>query len=146
MPPRRFARQGVDVEFTGDWFDSGGLPSTEAIGLLAAVIVLLLAFGSVVAMGLPIVTALFGLGITLGCIGLVARLFTTPAFTAQVAAMIGIGVGIDYALFIVTRYRDALRPARGAARRGRRSHDHGRTSRPLRRLHRDRLARSACSS
>ena len=101
-------RQGVDVEFSGDWFGTGGLPSTEAIGLLAAVIVLLLAFGSVVAMGLPIVTALFGLGITVGGIGLVARFFTTPGFTTQVATMIGIGVGIDYALFIVTRYRDAL--------------------------------------
>jgi RND superfamily putative drug exporter len=59
-------------------------------------------------MGLPIVTALFGVGITSAAIALVARLFTTPSFTSQVATMIGIGVGIDYALFIVTRYREAL--------------------------------------
>jgi RND superfamily putative drug exporter len=78
------------------------------VGLLAAVVVLLVAFGSVVAMGLPIVTALLGIGVTAAAIGVVARLFTTPSFTGQVAVMIGIGVGIDYALLIVTRYREAL--------------------------------------
>jgi RND superfamily putative drug exporter len=99
---------GVNIQFSGDSFSGGGMPATEAIGLLAAVVILIVAFGSVVAMGLPILTALFGLGITAAAIGLVARFFTTPSFAPQVAAMIGIGVGIDYALFIVTRYRDAL--------------------------------------
>jgi putative drug exporter of the RND superfamily len=102
-------RAGVDVQFSGDWFATGGLPSTEAIGILAACIVLLLAFGSVVAMGLPIGTALIGLGVTVAEVALVSRFVTTPGFATQVAAMIGIGVGIDYALLIVTRYRDSLR-------------------------------------
>ena len=101
-------RQGTNVQFSGNAFSTGGLPATEAIGLLAAVIILMLAFGSVVAMGLPIVTALVGLGLTAASIGIVARFFTTPSFAPQVASIIGIGVGIDYALFIVTRYRAAL--------------------------------------
>ncbi len=81
---------------------------SEAIGLVFAAFVLLLAFGSALAMGLPIITALFGLGIgaTLG--GLASRLFETPEWAATVAAMIGLGVGIDYSLFIITRYRQSL--------------------------------------
>ena len=78
------------------------------IGLLAAIVVLLIAFGSLVAMGLPIMTALVGVAIALCGVGVIAHGVTTPGFTPQVAAMIGIGVGIDYALFIVTRYRAAL--------------------------------------
>lgn len=105
---RPLRREGVDIEFAGHVFSSGGVPSTEFLGLLAAVIVLLVAFGSVLAMGLPIVTALFGLGVTAAAVGIVARLFTTPSFTGPVAAMIGLGVGIDYALLIVTRHRQAL--------------------------------------
>ncbi len=101
-------QRGLNVQFSGNAFSTGGLPATEAIGLLAAIIILILAFGSVVAMGLPIVTALVGLGLTAASIGLVARFFTTPSFAPQVASIIGIGVGIDYALFIVTRYRAAL--------------------------------------
>ncbi|HEX7275787.1 MAG TPA: MMPL family transporter [Acidimicrobiales bacterium] len=81
---------------------------SEFIGLIFAAFVLLLAFGSALAMGLPIVTALFGLGIgaTLGGIG--SRLVETPEWAATVATMIGLGVGIDYALFIITRYRQGL--------------------------------------
>ena len=60
-------------------------------------------------MGLPIVTALFGIGCGTALVALVAAIMPVPAFTTQVAAMIGIGVGIDYALLIVSRYRDALR-------------------------------------
>ena len=59
-------------------------------------------------MGLPIVTALIGVGISIAGIGVLANVLSTPDFAPQVAAMIGIGVGIDYALFIVTRYRTAL--------------------------------------
>src|SRR5581483_8155052 len=65
-------------------------------------------FGSVIAMGLPIITALVGIAISLSGIGILTHVVTTPSFVPQVAAMIGIGVGIDYALFIVTRYRSAL--------------------------------------
>jgi RND superfamily putative drug exporter len=82
--------------------------SSEAIGILAAVIILLVAFGSVIAMGLPIVTALFGIGIGFGVISLLSHGLVVPTFGPQLAAMIGIGVGIDYALFIVTRYREGL--------------------------------------
>lgn len=81
---------------------------SEFIGLVFAIFILLLAFGSLLAMGLPIVTALFGLGIgaTLGGIG--SRLVETPEWAATVATMIGLGVGIDYALFLITRYRQSL--------------------------------------
>ena len=79
-------------------------PSSNAdlIGLLAAVVVLLFAFGSVVAMGLPITTALFGLAVGISLIKIVAA-FTDIGTLAQ---MIGLGVGIDYSLFIVSRYRE----------------------------------------
>jgi RND superfamily putative drug exporter len=79
------------------------------VGLAAAVIVLLLSFGSLLAMGLPIVTALFGLGAGLGVIGLGSHLVDMVDFSSELALMIGLGVGIDYALFIVTRFRDAYR-------------------------------------
>jgi putative drug exporter of the RND superfamily len=79
------------------------------VGLLAAVIVLLLSFGSLLAMGLPIVTALFGLTAGLGVIGLGSHLVDMVDFSSELALMIGLGVGIDYALFVVTRFRDAFR-------------------------------------
>jgi RND superfamily putative drug exporter len=78
------------------------------VGLIAAIVILLFAFGSVLAMGLPIMTALFGIGIGLGLVQLLANFVSMPDFASQLAAMIGIGVGIDYALFIVTRYRQLL--------------------------------------
>ncbi|HSO97168.1 MAG TPA: MMPL family transporter [Acidimicrobiia bacterium] len=87
-------------------------PSSELFGLLAAILILLIAFGSVIAMGLPILTALFGLGVGLGSLPLFALVFDMPTFAAQLAAMIGLGVGIDYALFIVTRYRQELHAGR----------------------------------
>jgi RND superfamily putative drug exporter len=103
-----YERQGMAVQFSGDWFREGGLPATESFGVLAAIVVLLIAFGSVIAMGLPISTALIGVVVSVAGVGIAANVFTTPDFAAQVATMIGIGVGIDYALFIVTRYRTAL--------------------------------------
>ena len=80
---------------------------------------LLLTFGSLTAMGLPIVTALFGLGTGLGAIALFTHVVDTPNFSSELAAMIGLGVGIDYALFILTRFREAYRtpgPTFGNAR------------------------------
>ncbi|MFB4300006.1 MMPL family transporter [Actinomadura sp. NTSP31] len=88
--------------------ETSGGGSSEGIGVLAAVVILLVAFGSVLAMGLPIVTALLGIGSGLGLIALIAHLLPAPSFGPIVAALIGIGVGIDYALFIVTRYREEL--------------------------------------
>ena len=80
----------------------------ELMGLLAAAFVLLIAFGSVVAAGLPLLVAIFGLGISATLIGIVALVVDTPDFAPAVAGLIGIGVGIDYALLILTRFRSAL--------------------------------------
>jgi RND superfamily putative drug exporter len=82
------------------------LGSATAIGLLAAIVVLLITFGSFIAMGLPIVTALLGLGVGISLAGLGSHVIQIPDFATQLAAMIGLGVGIDYALFIVTRFRE----------------------------------------
>ena len=98
---------GVQVEFLGDGFINDGPPASEMFGILAAVFILLIAFGSVVAMGLPIITAIAGIITALGGVTLWSHVLQTPDFTTQVASMIGIGVGIDYALLIVTRYRGA---------------------------------------
>jgi uncharacterized membrane protein YdfJ with MMPL/SSD domain len=75
-------------------------------------VVLLIAFGSFLAMGLPIVTALLGIGAGLSVIGLLGHLVPAPSFSPIIAAMIGLGVGVDYALFIVTRYREGLHAGR----------------------------------
>lgn len=81
---------------------------SEAFGLIAAVIILLIAFGSVIAMGLPVGAAIFGLGTGFGILALLARVAPLPEFAPQFAAMIGIGVGIDYSLLVVTRFREGL--------------------------------------
>ena len=100
---------GLRIELGGQLFGDQELPASEAIGVLLAIIVLLIAFGSVLAAGLPILTALFGIGTGIALVQLTANGLTMPDFTTQAVAMIGIGVGIDYALLIVTRYRQALR-------------------------------------
>jgi putative drug exporter of the RND superfamily len=82
--------------------------SAETIGLLAAIAVILLAFGSVVAMGLPIIAALVGVGLGFGILEALSHLVTVPTFGPDMMVMIGLGVGIDYALLIVTRYRQSL--------------------------------------
>src|SRR5436305_5385929 len=98
----------LQVELAVSRFTEQTQPASEAIGILAAVIILLIAFGSLLAMGMPIMTALFGIGIGLAFVNLLARVLDVPSFAPQVTALIGIGVGIDYALFISTRYREAL--------------------------------------
>ncbi len=101
---------GLDVELGGQAIEATKKPGfgiSTAVGLLAAIIVLLLTFGSVLAMGLPIVTALLGLGTGLGAIALFTHVVDTPNFSSELAAMIGLGVGIDYSLFILTRFREA---------------------------------------
>src|SRR6202011_5046448 len=85
------------------------LGTATAVGLIAAMIVLLITFGSLVAMGLPILTALLGLGTAIGLAGLASQVISTPDFATQLAAMIGLGVGIDYALFLITRFRKNYR-------------------------------------
>ncbi len=101
---------GLQIELGGQAIEETqqeGFGFTTAIGLLAAIVVLLITFGSLVAMGLPIVTALFGLGTGLGLIALFTHVVDTADFSSELAAMIGLGVGIDYSLFIVTRFREA---------------------------------------
>ena len=100
---------GLRVELGGFLIQNAqeGQPP-ELMGLLAAAVVLLIAFGSVVAAGLPLLVAIFGLGISATLIGLVALLVDTPDFAPAVAGLIGIGVGIDYALLILTRFRTAM--------------------------------------
>jgi RND superfamily putative drug exporter len=103
---------GVTFSLGGDVVDLAETPyggPTEGVGVVAAAIVLLIAFGSLLAMGLPVVTALFGIGCGLALIALLGHVFPAPSFSPIVAGMIGLGVGVDYALFIVTRFREALR-------------------------------------
>jgi RND superfamily putative drug exporter len=82
--------------------------SGEGIGILAAIIILLIAFGSVLAMALPIIVAISGIAVGLPIIGLLTHFYPLQSFSTTLATMIGIGVGIDYALFVVTRYRQGL--------------------------------------
>lgn len=100
--------EGLTIEYGGDVFGEFELPASEAYGLIAAMIILILAFGSVLAMGLPIGTAIVGLMTGTAIVTLFSHLTSMPDFTVQMSAMIGLGVGIDYALFIVQRYREGL--------------------------------------
>jgi putative drug exporter of the RND superfamily len=99
---------GTQIELGGDVFIEEAEFSSEAIGLIAAIVILLIAFGSLLAMGLPLLTALFGIGTGVALVTLVVNFVNMPSFATQTVLMIGIGVGIDYALFIVTRYREEL--------------------------------------
>ena len=100
---------GVEVDLTGSLAQlAQKTPSSELIGVAVAIIVLLVAFGSVVAMGLPIVTALLGIFVGAAAVGVLSAVMDVPEFSLILCAMIGLGVGIDYALFIVTRHRQHL--------------------------------------
>ncbi len=109
---------GVQIELAGQAIDNAQSTSigAEGPGLLVAAIILLIAFGSLVAMGLPLATALFGVGVGLAGGGLLTNIIDVPEWASSVATMIGLGVGIDYALLIVTRYRSEL--AAGASPAG----------------------------
>jgi putative drug exporter of the RND superfamily len=91
--------------YLGQKVSKAATESSEAVGLTAAVIILLFTFGTVVAMGLPIITALLGLAAGLSIIGLLGQVVEVPTVSPTLATMIGLGVGIDYALFIVTRHK-----------------------------------------
>ena len=103
---------GVPTEVSGELLAGRPVEGQEGIGLGIAMLVLLIAFGSVVAMGVPIATAVIGLVIGFGGIGILAGATDVSTTAPMLASMIGLGVGIDYALFIVTRYRDELRAGR----------------------------------
>lgn len=99
-----FALAGADVVTAETPY--GG--KSDAIGALAAMLVLLIAFGSLLATGLTMLAALFGIGSGLALTFLIGYVIPAPSFSPIVATLLGLGVGIDYALFIVTRYREAL--------------------------------------
>jgi uncharacterized membrane protein YdfJ with MMPL/SSD domain len=109
---RTASGHGVTFSLGGDVVDLAETPyggPTDGIGVTAAAIVLLITFGSLLAMSLPVVTALFGIGGGLSLIALIGHVIPAPSFSPIIASMIGLGVGVDYALFIVTRFREALR-------------------------------------
>jgi RND superfamily putative drug exporter len=102
----------LQVELGGQAIEQAqqtSLGFATVVGLLAAIIILLISFGSFSAMGLPIATALLGLGAGVGLITLASHVIDMPDFASELALMIGLGVGIDYALFIVTRFRENYR-------------------------------------
>ncbi|MFE3270018.1 MMPL family transporter [Streptomyces sp. NPDC059215] len=101
----------LQVELGGEAIGTvvqGQAKSTEAIGLVAAGIILFVAFGSLLGMALPLLVAVAALGAGLITVGLASHVITVGSDDPTVAALIGLGVGIDYALFIVTRYRTGL--------------------------------------
>ena len=102
---------GLEIKLGGDpIYAAQEAASPEGLGFLGATIVLLIAFGSVVAAGLPLLIALVGLGISSGgLILLLANVVDVPDWTTAVTGLIGIGVGIDYALLVLTRFRSALK-------------------------------------
>ncbi|WP_371671454.1 MMPL family transporter [Streptomyces sp. NBC_00289] len=87
--------------------------AAEGIGMLAALVILGLMFGTVIAAGLPVIAALFAVGSTLGVIILLSHVFTIASYTPYIMMLVGLGVGIDYALLIFARYRAEL--VRGAS-------------------------------
>jgi RND superfamily putative drug exporter len=104
---------GLQVEHGGPGAEivrfSTSQSPTEFFGIVAAAIVLLITFGSLVAAGLPLLATMLALGTSLGVITLISHLVDTPDFATQLATLIGLGVGIDYALFVVTRFRAEVR-------------------------------------
>jgi len=101
---------GLHVAVSGQLAEEAVRPSFggTGIGVLLAAIVLLLVFGSLFAMALPLISALASLGTAVGLIGLLSHVMKMPEFSTTLVLLIGLGVGIDYALFIVTRHRQGL--------------------------------------
>ncbi|MFC7495596.1 MULTISPECIES: MMPL family transporter [unclassified Nocardioides] len=101
----------LDLEAGGDLhFNFGGAPTNvgEMLGIGVALVILVVAFGSLLAAGLPVAIALLGLLVGASALPLVAYLVDIPVWTTAMAAMVGLGVGIDYALFLLTRFREQL--------------------------------------
>jgi RND superfamily putative drug exporter len=104
--PARAAGLHTSVgSYVGQQLSKPSTEVSEAIGLAAAVIILLFAFGTATAMMLPIVSAVIGLACALSIIRLLEHVIQVPGVASTLATMIGLGVGIDYALFIVTRHK-----------------------------------------
>ncbi len=131
------AGSGVELQFTGPVIQNSEPPATgtsELLGLIAAIIILLIMLGSAVAAGLPIVLALVSVGLGLSLLTLGAAVTNFNTITPVLATMLGLGVGIDYALFILTRFRqgihDGLSGEDAAAGRGRDRRARGGVRRP----------------
>jgi RND superfamily putative drug exporter len=103
-------QQNLQVAVAGQVAEKAIPPSIGGTlpGIILAGIVLLLVFGSLLAMALPLVSALASLGTAIGVIGALSNVLKMPEFSPQLVLLIGLGVGIDYALFIVTRHRQGL--------------------------------------
>ena len=101
---------GLEVELGGQAIERASQPGVggTGIGFAAAAIVLVLVFGSLPAAALPLITAAISLGVGIAVIGLLSNALTMASFSSELSLLIGLGVGIDYALFIVTRHRQAL--------------------------------------
>jgi RND superfamily putative drug exporter len=101
---------GLTVAVTGQLAEQANNVSfsSTGLGVLLALIVLLLVFGSIFAAILPIISALFALGTAVGVIGLLSHAIGMPSISPELMLLIGLGVGVDYALFIVTRHRQGL--------------------------------------
>lgn len=103
-------QDGTTVGVNGQGLTAAAMepPSSEGIGIIVALVVLMFAFASVVAAFLPIITAILSLGVAQAVVLLVAHFFNVATFAPTLAAMIGLGVGIDYSLFVINRYKQAL--------------------------------------
>jgi RND superfamily putative drug exporter len=110
------ATRGSDVRVEyGGWVAEAAQEmegTAELIGMAVALVILLIAFGSIVAAGLPLATALIGLGIGSAAISVLAATTQVSTVAPTLATMVGLGVGIDYALFVLTRHREGLRAGR----------------------------------
>ncbi|MDQ1032175.1 RND superfamily putative drug exporter [Streptomyces umbrinus] len=117
---------GLQVELGGDAVrgaEDKGSPTAELAGILAAVIILGLLFGSVVAAAVPLITALFAVGAAVGLIVLASHVFTIADFTPPITMLVGLGVGVDYALLIFYRFRHELTDGVEPAEAGRKALD-----------------------
>jgi RND superfamily putative drug exporter len=108
---QQFQQSGLQIEVGGDLARSaqespGGV--AEGAGVLAALVILVLLFGSLLAATLPLLTAVFAVGSTIGLLVLASHFFTVPSYTVPVMTLVGLGVGVDYALLIFSRYRHEL--------------------------------------
>lgn len=102
---------GLQIEATGDSVreaSEGGGGAAEGAGIIAALVILVFLFGSLLAASLPVLSAIFAVGSSIGLAALVSHLTDVPSYAAPMMMLVGLGVGIDYALLIFTRYRDEL--------------------------------------
>jgi RND superfamily putative drug exporter len=117
---------GLQVDLAGDAVrgaEEKGSPTAELAGIVAAVVILGLLFGSLVAAAVPMLTALFAVGSALGLIVLASHVFTVADFTPPITMLVGLGVGVDYALLIFYRYRHELNDGADPAEAGRKALD-----------------------